>query len=78
MIRDPRFRFRQFLLKPLVSRVNRRICIRMVGSWRSTWGVRIRHGSGSPGTGLGSEAATGQCQPEAPPLLGGYDVSVAR
>jgi hypothetical protein len=29
-------RFSHFLLKALVSRVNRRICMRMVRFWRST------------------------------------------
>jgi len=36
------------LLKAFVSRVNRRICIRMVRFWRSTWLVQILASSGFP------------------------------
>lgn len=43
-----RCRFSAFLLKPFVSRVNRRIDIRIVRLLRSTYAVEIWSGSGTP------------------------------
>jgi len=43
--------FSIFLEKALVSRVNRRIDLRIVRFWRSTYDVLTCAGSGSPSTG---------------------------
>jgi len=44
-----------FLLSPFVGRVNRRICIRMVRFWRSTWDVEMVIACGRPITSIPAE-----------------------
>jgi hypothetical protein len=51
-------RFVHFFEKPFVSRVNRRMCIRMLKLALSTYEVQILSGKGFPNTGVGMHSAT--------------------
>jgi hypothetical protein len=51
--------FSSFLLKTFVRRVNRRMLVRIVKLWRSTWLVEMWAGSGRPAINVRATPVTG-------------------